>query len=84
MDPKKNPGLNGLFRFQSTERIGLVDDSFGAADHLGQGSVQDSVKDTKGSHLDQPFWDALNEHIENLHAVFSGHGRPVAPPAKTC
>ncbi|KAH8083286.1 Metallo-dependent phosphatase-like protein [Cristinia sonorae] len=41
-------------------------------DFLGEGSTQassDSANDSK----DQPFWDALNKHVKNLHAVISGH-----------
>ncbi|KAF8058975.1 Metallo-dependent phosphatase [Lyophyllum atratum] len=34
-------------------------------DILGDGSVQGAEE--------TPFWDALNEHVKNLHAVISGH-----------
>ncbi|CAA7268305.1 unnamed protein product [Cyclocybe aegerita] len=39
------------------------------ADFLGSGSVQDSAS----AGNDKPFWDALNTHIKNLHAIVSGH-----------
>lgn len=39
-------------------------------DVLGDGSVQDSGNTGE----DQPFWDALNANVKNLHAVISGHG----------
>jgi hypothetical protein len=37
------------------------------ADYLGDGSVQTSGED-------DAFWNALNLHVKNLHAVISGHG----------
>ncbi|KAF8908604.1 Metallo-dependent phosphatase-like protein [Gymnopilus junonius] len=45
------------------------------ADFLGDGSVQDSsnVDGSTDSGNDQPFWDALNANVKNLHAVISGH-----------
>ncbi|KAF8877186.1 hypothetical protein BD779DRAFT_1558538 [Infundibulicybe gibba] len=39
------------------------------ADSLGSGSVQDS----SSTGQDSPFWDALNLHVKNIHAVISGH-----------
>ncbi|KIJ63787.1 hypothetical protein HYDPIDRAFT_133633 [Hydnomerulius pinastri MD-312] len=41
------------------------------ADELGQGSTQASGPGEQGN--DSVFWDALNSHITNLHAVVSGH-----------
>ncbi|KAF8962278.1 Metallo-dependent phosphatase [Flammula alnicola] len=41
------------------------------ADLLGDGSVQDTTEEFEGK--DQPFWDALNANVKNLHAVISGH-----------
>ena len=40
------------------------------ADVLGEGSTQDSQDNSK----DDPFWDALNAKVKNLHGVISGHG----------
>jgi len=42
------------------------------ADTLGQGSTQAS-NDPSSTGKDQPFWDALNANVKNLHAVISGH-----------
>ncbi|KAF8877196.1 hypothetical protein BD779DRAFT_1558559 [Infundibulicybe gibba] len=39
------------------------------ANSLGSGSVQDS----SSTGQDGPFWDALNLHVKNIHAVISGH-----------
>jgi hypothetical protein len=44
------------------------------ADELGTGSTQATV-DPSDAGADQPFWDALNLHVKNLHAVISGHGK---------
>ncbi|KAJ3552484.1 hypothetical protein NM688_g4128 [Phlebia brevispora] len=42
------------------------------ADALGDGSTQGTtVSGNIGQ--DQPFWDALNANVKNLHAVISGH-----------
>ncbi|KDQ60405.1 hypothetical protein JAAARDRAFT_605439 [Jaapia argillacea MUCL 33604] len=54
------PGLN------STRDPGLN------ADVMGQGSAQATV-DSTDQGKDQPFWDALNANVKNLHAVVSGH-----------
>jgi hypothetical protein len=43
------------------------------ADPLGQGDTQDTAYG-KSTGKDRPFWDALNKHVKNLHAVVSGHG----------
>ena len=43
------------------------------ADKLGQGSTQ-ATEDPSSAGNDEPFWVALNKHVENLHAVISGHG----------
>ncbi|KII84523.1 hypothetical protein PLICRDRAFT_351516 [Plicaturopsis crispa FD-325 SS-3] len=50
----------------STENPGLN------ADELGSGSSQ-ATEDPSTLGNDQPFWDALNANIVNLHAVISGH-----------
>jgi hypothetical protein len=42
------------------------------ADQLGQGSTQ-ATGDPSSAGNDQPFWDALNTYVKNLHAVISGH-----------
>ena len=42
-------------------------------DLLGSGSTQ-ATTDTASVGNDQPFWDAVNKHIKNLHVVISGHG----------
>lgn len=39
----------------------------------GQGSVQ-ATTDPSSLGSDSPFWDALNTHVKNIHAVISGHG----------
>ncbi|KAI0353413.1 Metallo-dependent phosphatase [Trametes cingulata] len=54
------PGLN------STQDPGLN------ADLLGEGSTQASG-DPANNGKDQPFWDAVNVEIKNLHGVISGH-----------
>ncbi|KAI0367223.1 Metallo-dependent phosphatase [Pilatotrama ljubarskyi] len=54
------PGLN------STQDPGLN------ADLLGEGSTQASG-DPANNGKDQPFWDAVNAEIKNLHGVISGH-----------
>ena len=43
------------------------------ADFLGIGSVQATV-DPSSAGKDDAFWNALNEHVKNLHAIISGHG----------
>lgn len=43
------------------------------ADLLGSGSTQ-ATTDSADNGKDQAFWDALNSHVQNLHAVISGHG----------
>jgi hypothetical protein len=45
-----------------------------SADTLAQGSTQ-ATADPSSAGNDQPFWDALNANIKNLHAVISGHGQ---------
>jgi hypothetical protein len=47
-----------------------------SADTLAQGSTQ-ATSDPSSAGNDQPFWDALNANIKNLHAVISGHGKSV-------
>ena len=47
--------------------------NFQQADELGAGFTQATV-DPSDAGADQPFWDALNLHVKNLHAVISGHG----------
>ncbi|CAL1709282.1 unnamed protein product [Somion occarium] len=42
------------------------------ADELGAGSTQ-ATSDPSSAGKDQAFWDALNRHVKNLHAVISGH-----------
>jgi len=42
------------------------------ADKLGRGSTQ-ATEDPSSAGKDEPFWDALNTHVKNLHAVISGH-----------
>ncbi len=44
-----------------------------SADLLGSGSTQ-ATTDSSDNGKDQPFWNALNANVENLHAVISGHG----------
>ena len=44
-----------------------------SADLLGSGSTQ-ATTDSANLGNDQPFWDALNAYVPNLHAVISGHG----------
>ncbi|KAK0439343.1 Metallo-dependent phosphatase [Armillaria borealis] len=41
-------------------------------DTLGQGSTQATTQDSD-SGKDEPFWNALNRYVKNLHAVISGH-----------
>ncbi|KAK0203927.1 Metallo-dependent phosphatase [Desarmillaria ectypa] len=41
-------------------------------DTLGQGSTQASSQDSDAGK-DEPFWNALNKYVKNLHAVVSGH-----------
>lgn len=43
------------------------------ADLLGSGSTQATTLSADDGK-DQAFWDALNTHVQNLHAVISGHG----------
>lgn len=43
-------------------------------DLLGEGSTQ-ATSDSANDGKDQAFWDALNTHVKNLHAVVSGHGK---------
>ena len=43
------------------------------ADVLGSGSTQ-ATTDPSSAGNDDPFWNALNANVENLHAVISGHG----------
>ncbi|KAH8116220.1 Metallo-dependent phosphatase [Phellopilus nigrolimitatus] len=54
------PGLN------STQDPGLN------ADLLGSGSTQATTAASSAGN-DDPFWDALNANVKNLHAVISGH-----------
>ncbi|KAI0659004.1 Metallo-dependent phosphatase [Cubamyces menziesii] len=54
------PGLN------STQDPGLN------ADLLGEGSTQ-ATSDPANNGKDQPYWDAVNAQIKNLHGVISGH-----------
>ena len=49
--------------------------NLGVADVLGSGSTQDSQDQSK----DDPFWDALNAEVKNLHGVISGHGNFARP-----
>ncbi|KAI0646140.1 Metallo-dependent phosphatase [Trametes meyenii] len=42
------------------------------ADQLGAGSTQASGQESVYGN-DQPFWDAVNAEIKNLHGVISGH-----------
>ncbi|KAJ2982618.1 hypothetical protein NUW54_g10728 [Trametes sanguinea] len=42
------------------------------ADVLGEGSTQ-ATSDPTNNGKDQPFWDAVNAEIKNLHGVISGH-----------
>ncbi|KAF8221591.1 Metallo-dependent phosphatase [Tricholoma matsutake] len=42
------------------------------ADLLGDGSVQ-ATTDPSSAGKDDAFWNALNLHVKNLHAVISGH-----------
>ncbi|KAI0764830.1 Metallo-dependent phosphatase [Fomes fomentarius] len=42
------------------------------ADELGSGSTQATTLPQDVSK-DDPFWDALNKHVLNLHGVISGH-----------
>ncbi|KAH9924213.1 Metallo-dependent phosphatase [Fomitopsis serialis] len=42
------------------------------ADVLGSGSTE-ATTESANLGKDQPFWDALNQYVPNLHAVFSGH-----------
>jgi len=44
-----------------------------AADQLSTGSTQASGNSSEAGK-DEPFWDALNKNVKNLHAVISGHG----------
>jgi len=41
-------------------------------DLLGEGSTQ-ATTDPTNNGKDEVFWDALNTHVKNLHAVISGH-----------
>ncbi|KAH9918748.1 Metallo-dependent phosphatase [Epithele typhae] len=41
------------------------------ADELGSGSTQSTQG--LGTGADDPFWDALNAEVKNLHGVISGH-----------
>ncbi|TCD68154.1 hypothetical protein EIP91_011432 [Steccherinum ochraceum] len=41
-------------------------------DFLGEGSTQ-ATSDPANNGKDQVFWDALNTHVKNIHAVISGH-----------
>lgn len=41
-------------------------------DTLGQGSTQATTQDSDAGK-DEPFWNALNRYVKNLHAVISGH-----------
>jgi hypothetical protein len=71
LNETRNPGLNGqqynsLFLFKTSNIFFL-------ADQLGQGSTQ-ATDDPSSAGNDQPFWDALNKYVKNLHAVISGHG----------
>ncbi|KAL6299418.1 Metallo-dependent phosphatase [Sparassis latifolia] len=50
----------------STRQPGLNEDK------LGSGSVQDSINPSADVR-DKPFWDALTQHVKNVHAVISGH-----------
>ncbi len=43
------------------------------ADSIGSGSTQ-ATTNSSSLGKDQPFWDALNANVKNLHAVVSGHG----------
>jgi len=70
LNSTQNPGLNGALAFGGFT-IYLMNGS-SAADELGEGSTQSSQPGE--IHLDQPFWDALNEYVKNLRAVISGHG----------
>jgi hypothetical protein len=49
------------------------------ADELGRGSTQ-ATEDPSSAGKDGAFWDALNTHVKNLHAVISGHGKFLAKP----
>jgi hypothetical protein len=71
LDSERNPGLNGSSAISSHWRRLLT--RF-AADELGIGSTQATV-DPFDTGADQPFWDALNLHVKNLHAIISGHGK---------
>ena len=43
------------------------------ADVLGSGSTQATTV-ASDADKDDPFWDALNAEVKNLHGVISGHG----------
>ncbi len=47
--------------------------AYNTEDTLGQGSTQATTQDSDAGK-DEPFWNALNRYIKNLHAVISGHG----------
>ncbi|KAF8526589.1 Metallo-dependent phosphatase, partial [Hysterangium stoloniferum] len=50
------------------------DPGLNADEPLGVGSTQSTSNTTLyGTGNDKPFWDSLNTHIKNLHAVVSGH-----------
>ena len=44
-----------------------------AADELGSGSTQATTL-SQDADKDDPFWNALNAQVKNLHGVISGHG----------
>ncbi|PPR03658.1 hypothetical protein CVT24_007772 [Panaeolus cyanescens] len=69
IDSERNPGLNGRLSSSTTP---ILYSQRCVADFLGTGSVQASG-DSKDARKDRPFWDSLNENIQNLHAIISGH-----------
>ncbi|PPR03650.1 hypothetical protein CVT24_007764 [Panaeolus cyanescens] len=73
--PEKNPGLNGelliIFLTACCTFI-YIGHVLLPADLLGVGSIQASGDLSNGKD-DRPFWDSLNTHVKNLHAVISGH-----------
>jgi hypothetical protein len=69
LDNTTHPGLNGT-QFYHTSGSLLTYSGDLADNYLGDGSVQDSSNSGK----DNPWWNALNEHVKGIVAVISGHG----------
>lgn len=78
LNSTEDPGLNGTSLGASVTSMAQAQIS--PADLLGTGSTQ-ATTNSANLGKDYAFWSSLNENVENLHAVFSGHGQSSQPAA---